>query len=533
MITTEIPIEGTISPDSNLYIDILILGAGPTGLMMSNQLVRFGIDHIILDQKAGPTDQSRALVVHARSMEIYEQLGLSDAIVAKGQKNVGMELFKKGKRVASVTVVNPDENATPFPWLMMFEQSKNEALLYNNLLTHNRDVQWNATVVSISRKDNQYIVEVICSQQKLTYQCKYLIACDGSNSIVREYAQMPFIGSSYMNVFYVADTHADGSLSSTMISLFLQKSDITVFFPMTGKDHFRILGILPVGYYHKEDLPFDEILRQVKGNIGMTVSFYDTGWHSTYRLHHKKVESFRKDNIFFAGDAAHVHSPVGGQGMNTGLQDVYNLSWKLALVVQGKAGFPLLDSYHEERDPVAGNLLKSTDRMFSFMSTNTPFYNFIRLRLVPLLVSTLTSSRAVKRALFRNVSQINISYKTSSLAKGKAGQISAGQRLPYFCLTQQGVPVSIYKLVNFHPATPFTVLLYNIPGDHFTGLHKDFFRIVSLEVNTSNTTVLRKKDLPQSFVMVVRPDNYIAYISEEADVSGLLNFMTAAYCLYL
>ncbi len=511
---------------------IIIAGAGPTGLMLANQLTRFEIDHIILDQKSGPTDQSRALVVHARSMEIYEQLGLSSQIVAEGQKNDGMTLYKNGKIAASVTIVNPDENASPFPYLMMYEQSKNENLLYKNLLAQNRSVQWNTCITGIEQVNELYILKAKQGDNDIVYECRYLIACDGSKSLIRDFSKMPFTGGSYLNVFFVADTGVDGGFSSKKVSLFVRKDGMNILFPMKGENHFRVLGILPVEYYHKYNLPFEEILDKVKEGMQTPwVHFYDTNWHSTYRSHHKKIYRFSKGNIFFAGDAAHVHSPVGGQGMNTGLQDAYNLAWKLALVQKGKALPSLLSTYHEERNPVAAKLLQTNDKMFSFMSTNSFWYNLFRLYFLPFFIPLITKSKTVRRQIFHQVSQIQINYTSSSLAKGKAGKIKAGRRLPYCLLTLNNITTSIYTLINEKAISPFTVLLYNVSADGFEQLNTSLFRLLPIEVNNSNNKAFKAVGLPAAFVMIVRPDNYIGYLSEKADANNVSEFFAKAYSL--
>jgi 2-polyprenyl-6-methoxyphenol hydroxylase-like FAD-dependent oxidoreductase len=511
--------------------DIIIAGAGPTGLMLANQLTRFGVDYIILDQKSGPTDQSRALVVHARSMEIYQQMGLSDTILADGQQNEGITLHRNGKRTGSVNLVNVGENKSPFPFMMMYEQSKNETLLYNNLLAKNRSVQWNTTINSIEKENDHYSLKATQANNDIIFQCKYLIACDGSKSIVRDFSQVPFTGGTYEDVFYVTDTHVNAGLSSGLLSLFLSNRSITMFFPIKGDHRFRVLGVLPKEYYHRDDIPFEEIMDNIKTEIKKPMDFYDTNWHSTYKLHHKKVTHFSKENIFFAGDAAHVHSPAGGQGMNTGLQDAYNLAWKLALVQKGKAQPGLLATYHEERNPVAEQLLKTTDKLFAAMITDDLYHSILRLYIVPFFVPLVTKLRFVRRLMFMTVSQIQISYMASSLAKGKAGKIKAGMRLPYFFVTQNNKAVSIYNLINEKSIGSFTVLLYNFSTDIFKQLDDSFFNLLPLEVNKINEANLKKIGLPNSFIIVVRPDNYIAYISIKAGTNEIINFMKSAYHL--
>jgi 2-polyprenyl-6-methoxyphenol hydroxylase-like FAD-dependent oxidoreductase len=510
--------------------DIIILGAGPTGLMFANQLTRFGVDFIILDQKAGPTDQSRALVVHPRSMEIYQQLGLSAQVVADGQKNDGMNFYRNGKQVASVTLINNDERSSPFPFVMTYEQSKNEDLLYRNLLTNSRSVQWNTTINAIKKENEFYILTAKQLNDQVTYQCKYLIACDGSKSIARDFAGMEFTGGTYLNVFYVADTHVDAGFSSNKLSLFLTGKSITMLFPMKGPNHFRALGILPTAFYHQDDIPFEKILDTVKREMKMPVEFYDTNWHSTYRLHHKKVTHFNKENIFFAGDAAHVHSPAGGQGMNTGLQDAYNLAWKLALVQKGKATTELLATYHEERNPVATELLKTTDRLFSVMSSNGFWPNFFRFYFIPFIVPLITKFKFVRKKLFHMISQLDINYVSSSLSSGKENKIQAGLRLPYFLINQDSAYISIYDLINKN-TTPFTILLYGVNPEGIDQLDKELFGSIKIDKNAENDAAIKEAGLPRSFMIMVRPDNYIGGISSDANFNGLAAFLKYAYFL--
>jgi 2-polyprenyl-6-methoxyphenol hydroxylase-like FAD-dependent oxidoreductase len=509
---------------------IMIVGAGPTGLMLANQLTRFGVDYIIVDQKSGPTEQSRALVVQARSLEIYEQLGLSDQILADGQSGDGMNFFRNGKHAGSVKLINSDEKASPFPFLMIYEQSKNEAILYKNLLAHNREVQWNTTITHIEKEGEIYSLKATRDGVETTFQCTWLVACDGSKSVVRDFSKVPFAGGSYLNIFYVADTYTKAGFSPDRLDMFLTKTGITLLFPMKGDNHFRVLGILPKEYYHRSEIPFEEILDTARAGMKMPVEFYDTQWHSTYKLHHKKVARFSTDNIFFAGDAAHVHSPAGGQGMNTGLQDSYNLAWKLALVAKGKAGAALLETYHEERNPIANNLLKTTDRLFSGMTTDNFLFGILRLWIVPYLVPSLVKFRSVRRQLFLLVSQIKIAYTSSSLSKGKAGKIRAGMRLPYFFVTVQGRPVSVYSLVNRSPA-PFTILLYNLEAGNLLLPDKELFHPIELEKNWANEKTFKSVGLPGSFIMVVRPDNYLAYISAELNLEEINRFMKNGYRL--
>jgi len=505
--------------------DIIIVGAGPTGLMLANQLTRFGADFLVLDKKAGPTVESRALVVQARSMEIYEQMGLSDTVVQDGQPAAGISLYKKGKRRASVNLKTMGQKASPFPYVMIYEQKDNEALLYGRLKSSGKQVTWNTEITDITERDGRYVLNN-------RYSCKYLVACDGIGSRVRAFSGMAFTGGTYENVFYVADTHARGvNLASDMMSLFLTKAEITFMFPMKGDHKFRVLGILPKEYYHREDIQFEEIVSHVKSNIQAPVEFYDTQWYSTYRLYCKKVDHFNKGNVFFAGDAAHVHSPAGGQGMNTGLQDAYNLAWKLALVSKGQAGASLLDTYHEERNPIAERLLRTTDRVFTIMTQSNNFFGFIKLFVVPKVVPLFNTFARMRKLWFGEVSQTKISYHASSLSGGVAGKIQAGSRFPYFFVEQDAGDISVFHWTRDQQKTPFLIILYRLGNPSFPGLDPALFSLASIADNPANSDTLKEIGFPASFMIVLRPDNYIGYISETADVHGMNSFMKSRYHL--
>jgi 2-polyprenyl-6-methoxyphenol hydroxylase-like FAD-dependent oxidoreductase len=485
------------------HYDIIIAGAGPTGLMLAGQLARAGVDCLVIDKKEGPTRESRALVVQARSLEIYDQMGLSTEVVKDGQQGEGILLYKKGKKVAGFFFGNLGETLSPFPYVLIYEQSKNEALLYGYLKKTGRDVQWNTELTAIHREEGRYALEAGGKR----YSCTYLLACDGAGSKVREWTGVAFTGGTYEHVFYVADTHIrGGGPPKDKLSFFMGRKEFVLVFPLPGRERFRVLGLLPKTFYHRDDIRFEEVEANAKKGMDLPLDFYDTNWYSTYRLHHKKVDHFRDGNVFFVGDAGHVHSPAGGQGMNTGLQDAYNLAWKLALVVKGKAGEGLLDTYHEERNPVAEELLKSTDRAFEFMAGEGRLSQFLRLSLIPRLLPVITRFTAVRRAMFKLVSQIRIRYVSSSLSLGRAGAIKAGERFPYYD--------DIYTWINQRQVTPFLVLVHGLPV--FEGLDQELFTVVSLETVGPG--------FPPAFVVVLRPDNYIAYVSEFVRVEEMRAF---------
>ena len=515
------------------HYDVIISGAGPTGLLLANQLNRFGVNFLLLDKKGGPTIESRALAVQARSMEIYEQMGLSDEVEKEGWPAGGISLYKNGKKAASVFLKTMGTGISPFPYVMIYEQSKNESLLYQHLSASGQTVGWNTELTNIVEKDNLYFIDAVQDGTiPARYSCQYLVACDGGKSAVRDFSGMPFRGGTYENVFFVADTYIKrSSLAPDMLSLFLTRQAVTLLFPMKGKEKVRVLGTLPKEYYHRDDVTFDEIADQVKKNMQVPLEFYNTQWYSTYKLHYKKVDHFNKGNIFFAGDAAHVHSPAGGQGMNTGLQDAYNLGWKLSLVLRRQAGAALLNSYHEERNPVAERLLKTTDRLFTVMTNSNYFFGFIKLFVVPRVLPLFNKFSRLRARWFGEVSQIKINYRDSSLSKGAAGQLQAGDRFPWFYLLQQGVSVSVYHLIRERQAKPFLLIVYNLPEQEYLDMDKALYQLLVPEVNAANNAALKQAGFPSSFIVLLRPDNYIGYISATVNKNELNDLMKGSYHL--
>ncbi len=503
----------------NKYYDVVISGAGPTGLLLANILQHFGINFLIVDKKSAPTIESRALAVQSRSMEIYQQLGLSDEIERDGQKAIGFTFLKNAKEISTAEFLDKGAEFSPFPFAMIYEQSKNESLLYNRLLSTGNNVDWNKGVESYERSSDGYIIKLKDLNGELSnVKCKYICACDGNRSIIREISGMPFTGGTYENVFFVADTHAKTGTSHSNLLLFLSKYSINLFFPMQGENRYRILGILPKEYYHHNEIKFEEIAGHLKKDENIPFDFYNTAWYSTYRLHHKKVKRFNAGNVFFSGDAAHVHSPAGGQGMNTGLQDTYNLSWKLAYVIKGFARPELLETYHNERNPIAEDLLKTTDRMFTVMTKPGSFYSFLRLSILPTLFPLLTRSDLVQKLLFKFVSQIKINYRSSDLSEGKAGKVKAGVRFPWFNYVENGERLSIYEMIRDRSLLNFTLIKFNVSQNI---VENKFYNVIEIEKNTTNVETLKKKGFSDSWMALVRPDNYICYIDETGNVGKM------------
>jgi 2-polyprenyl-6-methoxyphenol hydroxylase-like FAD-dependent oxidoreductase len=366
---------------------VLIIGAGPTGLMAACQLKRFGIDCIILDKKDGPTRESRALVVHARTLEIYEQMGIATEAVQEGEPVKQVQFIVHDKLRMKVLFGTIGEGLSPFPYLLILEQNKNENLLYDYLKKCGGEVLWQTELITITQDESGCYADVSRNGEAIRIEADWVIAADGGKSAIRHQLQLPFEGDTYEHIFYVADTKLEWPWGHEALSVYLSKQTFMALFPMKGESRFRIVGILPLEFQNEQPEHFEQLIPYLQKQVGVPLQISDTAWFSVYRVHHRCIENFRSGRVFFAGDAAHIHSPVGGQGMNTGLQDAYNLAWKLAYVINGFAHPKILDTYNAERLPFAKQLVRTTDRAFTVVSSDKWYNQFTRFSLIPSAVN--------------------------------------------------------------------------------------------------------------------------------------------------
>ena len=490
---------------NNLITDVVIVGAGPTGLMAANQLLRFGVDFIIIDSKTGPTVESRAIAVTARSMELYQQMQLDEVVLSQAKPIDGVKLFSNGKKKVDIIVDSLGKTYSDFNhFLLAFEQNKNESLLYKNLLHHNKNVLWNTSFVNYVQGENSITVIAEKEKGEITISAKYLIACDGAKSPVRHQTNMAFKGGTYENKFFVADTAIKWDLPFDKLIVAPSNNQFVAFFPISGNNTFRIVGTIPTELNGKEDLTFDDIENHITNAMKMKIDFEKVNWFSLYKLHHRCVERFSDGIVFLAGDAAHIHSPAGGQGMNTGLQDVHNLAWKLAYVLKGYKDENFLSTYHEERKPFAEWLLKFTDRGFTFITSNNKIIQLLRHYLLFNIAGIVMKWDFVKHTIFKNISQTYYHYQNSSITKSHQIQdlkFKAGIRLPY-------VHRGYYK--SFTAATHYLIHINNAP------LNDNAQKVLSAKYKYPITIIENPFDIgwkkfgvnKETFILV-RPDMYI------------------------
>jgi 2-polyprenyl-6-methoxyphenol hydroxylase-like FAD-dependent oxidoreductase len=499
--------------NSVVKTDVLIVGAGPTGLALAIQLIRYGIGFVIVDKREGITPYSKAIGVQARTLEIYQQIDLAARLVDQGLIAKGVRLLEGGEARAEVPLTTLGEGKSPYPFLLIVEQSKHEHLLYEFIKAHGHDVRWQATLTDFSQDDAGVASTIVNSNgEKQMVQAQYLVACDGSKSSVRTHLGLTFEGSTLERLFYVADVQLKWDFPHDMMTACLARDRSTAFFPMPGEDRYRIVGVFPEDSEKIEGkIPYDEIEKQILEDTQLQLDIYQVNWFSTYKVHSRRVNKFSVGRCFVAGDAAHIHSPAGAQGMNTGIQDGYNLAWKLALVLRGEAAPRILDTYNEERVENAERLLETTDRFFDLLVNPDWLLSFVRRQIFPRVAKFMIGLDSVNQFIFPLISQTGITYRGHSLGvdTGDDFEVKAGDRMPYFSIDGEG----IYDWVH---APKFHLLTFSNEA-----IQSESRSSVEHLVWPLSEEVAEIFGTNKPFSVLLRPDNYIGFVTSGEPLSEL------------
>ncbi len=501
--------------------DVLVVGAGPTGLMLALQLVRRGVRVVIIDRHAGPSLQTRALGVQARTLEIYAQLGIVERALELGKIGTGANLWAQGRKMARVPLGEVGTRITPYPFILILGQDDNERIMGDKLRELGVPVQWNTELVALMQEAGKVTATLRSADGgKREIVAAWVGGCDGAHSSVRDLNGIAFPGAPYEHVFFVADTEVTGSMVPDEVNVYLWREGFHLLFPMRGKDHWRIVGIVPHGLRNR-DLTFDDVLPSVRNEAGAGLSIKGCTWFSTYRIHHRRASRFRDRRCFLLGDAAHIHSPVGAQGMNTGLQDAYNLAWKLALVVKGQAQAALLDSYEEERLPVAQRLLDTTDRAFRLVVSDGWLAGLLRTKVLARIAAFAISLESVQKLAFRTVSQTAIHYRKSGLSQSEPGlpegAPKAGDRFPWLRLKLRpdGPIEDLFQRLD---DTAFNLIVVGqAPPTSETLSLVGSCRVLIVPGDAANDAELARAQIPQPSFYLLRPDGHIGLCGTSLD----------------
>lgn len=443
---------------SHFTTDVLIVGAGPSGLMLAVTLAKLGVDAVIVDGKEGPTRESRALAVQARSMELYDQLGLVDRVLAERAPAVAIAPGAGHRALGRVEFTGLGASVSPYAEITVFEQSRNERLLVDSLADHGRPVMWRhalerlevipegslrqaqgtdgplssskrATRPAQGTEGTAVIATLAGPDGEVTVRARYCVGADGSHSRVRESLGIPFEGVTNAYTYYIADAGDVIGLCADAVNLRFTEEHFLLAFPM-GEGRMRLLGIVrDVDLDPQGHLPEDGVRALVAREFG--VEYSQTSWFTTYRVHHRLAARFREGPCFVVGDAAHIHSPVGAQGMNTGLQEAHNLACALADVIIGGMPDRRLDRFEAERRPIGRTLVATTDRMFAMVTSESRFARFVRGRALPFVapIGVRLLPRLAGARVFGYLSQTRIHYRMSP--HDHPSDHVVGRRLPW------------------------------------------------------------------------------------------------------
>lgn len=504
--------------------EVLIVGAGPTGLMMACQLLRYGVKFRIIDKQIQRTHESRAFGIQAKSMEIFQNLGLANEFLKLARSKVDMDFFINGKKQIEINFQRFQHQDSPFPSIYFLPQSETERIFIKFLEKKDIYIERQKELITFTQ-NNQNVETVIKDLSTGVTEriiCAYIIGCDGAHSRIRHILNFLFEGNAYPQIFNLIDAHIKWPYSRKKIYFFLEKEGIFVHIPLTEKISRIMLAERSISNEKLSMPKLVELEETASMLTKVAIKFNNPIWMSRFRLHHRGVTKYCKMRTFLAGDAAHIHSPVGGQGMNTGIQDVTNLAWKLALVIKKDTSVKLLDTYEAERHPVGKTLLKTTDQFFSFLTAKGFFISKLRNWLLPLFISIFFSKKNVEKRFFWFISQLNIHYAQNlfnyeviekSHSKFKKGP-SPGYRAP-------DAPVNGLSLFELLSNKPFNLLFFqdkkNITKKYeenitiFLKKYQDWIQAHFFILSSANELLFERYDVISSAIYVIRPDGYIGF----------------------
>ena len=490
---------------------VLVVGAGPVGLTMAAELTRFGVAVRIVDKTAGRTDKSKALVLWSRTLELIDRMGCGASFIQAGVKVRAANIIAGGSRIAHIDL---DTLETPHPYALALPQSDTERLMEQHLKSRGVEVERRVELVRFVADDDRLAATLRRPDgNEETVDAAWMIGCDGAHSAVRHGLGMQFEGDTLPSNWVLADVHlAGGPTPPDEIALYWHAAGVLGVFPITP-GRYRVVA--DVGETkadeHRRDPTMEEVqaLLDQRGSGGIRASA--PVWLSGLTINERKVTHYRAGRVFLAGDAAHIHSPAGGQGMNTGMQDAFNLAWKLALVCRGLANpEPLLSSYNVERSEVGRQVLVAAGRLTTIAMLRGGLLQGIRNHVASLLFGL----PPVRRAMTKTFSELSIGYPHGPLTRAertKPSGLAAGERAP---VSGAG------SLVGSGDRPRFALFAQaDARGEALIARHGDL-----LEAEA-------RAPFGEDGIWLVRPDGYVAMTADRGDwdkVDGYINWVAGA-----
>ncbi|HEX5597983.1 MAG TPA: FAD-dependent monooxygenase [Micromonosporaceae bacterium] len=490
-------------PVGQIDVDVLVVGAGPTGLAAACEAARHGLSVRIIDRNAHRSTFSKALVLHARTLEVFETMGVSGPILAEGTRFAALNAHAgRRRRHVRIDLLALPWGDTAYPYWLSIPQYAAERILETHLNKLGHEVAWRTAFAELHDRGDH--VEARLHRPDggdEVVRARWLIGCDGGRSRVREQAGMHLNRADAGATFILADVQTTARLPEDEGHVFLDPEGLLLIVPMPEPRRWRVIAHVPASPSISIDAAFlDELIRR---RSGIEFGSHEVTWQSQFNLTHGLVDRYRRGRVFLAGDAAHVHSPVGGQGLNTGVQDVHNLLWKLAIArrTDGSAD-DLLDSYEAERRPVARAMVAATARVTRLLTAR----NSATRRLFGLVAPRVLGRPAIQARLGRGVGMLDIGYPDSPLVGPAAG---AGRRLANPTLRTGG------RLHQRLDPLGYTWVIQGCPDDVAPNPEDPGLAGLPLVFLPPGSFGEPAPDLAR--VVLVRPDRYVAAAGDTAE----------------
>ena len=522
---------------SEIAETVLIVGAGPTGMMAALELSRFGIPVRLIDKTPEPATTSRAVGVQARTLELWQQRGMADSLVPLGNKGVAATSFADGKRIFRLEFKHTDSD---YHYILFVSQAETERVLRETLDRSGVKVERSTALVAFAQGEESSGVTAVLQHGDESierFPCSYMIAAEGAHSIVRATLGLSFEGKSLEEQYALGDLYVDGDIVDSDLQTFSSEHGFLGLFPM-GNRRFRLIASNPISKPSKDTEPSLEELQQIYDQRShLPARFRDMSWSSWFHINSRMIHRMNVGKVFLGGDSAHIHSPSGAQGMNTGMQDMINLGWKLALVIKGEAKPELLGTYTAERVPIIRNVLTKTEGLTKIIGSENEVFRALYTHIAPWLVGI----EFVQENSTERMSQLALNYRDSSLSvsDGHSGNLRSGDRMPDLPVTllnregsaeQNPTPATVFGLLD--PST-FTLFYSNItdPARTHSQIHGAIgswhylMRGHQIAADKHHRDDFQKLFGDSSSILLVRPDGYIGFTGTEKSILEL-----AKYC---
>lgn len=546
---------------SDANVEVLIVGAGPTGLTLACELARHGVSFRIVDKNAVASDLSKALAVHARTLEVFEDMGIVDRFLTFGLKLKAINVYADEKQIAHMTL---DELDSAYSFALSLPQSDTERILMERLAELGYAVERSVEVVELSQNDDGVECKVKSPHNgEESIKTRWVVGCDGAHSIVRKQLKLDFEGTKYPDLLQLGDVEVHGSLVHDELYVLNSDKGLIALFPYGG-NRYRLAAVdLDKDSKGESDgLPepsLEDLQALVDERSLFPLKLSNMHWSTALYLQRRHVTHYRVGNCFLAGDAAHIHSPAGGQGMNTGIQDSYNLAWKMALVSRGVSSDLLLDSYNAERLGIAIDVLKLTDFMMKVNTLKNPVAKKLRDTLAPVL----SAQEVVQKRARSGIAELSLNYRDSPIVEEHVSSIveaiapkqdmpslsdhfafkngpEAGDRAPDAFLKaptvgkdeQEKDPLRLYEILH---GTRHVLLIFS--GDETTHEEIDLFKATAVSIGklpdglVETVIIVDSEDSKRHCAQLDTIDNFRVLCDWE--MSTHHRYGAGANCMYL